>query len=664
MAIPRIILRLSLAALTTAAAETRVRVEGMRHKTENQVLELMGGRLTHVRSSPASAPLADDAAFLLRQILRKDGYADAGVDWKISGRDEIVLRVTEGGRRSLGKVTVTGVPKQDAAKFARLYARPAEKDRPLGSGAPPFREEDVATGLSFLRQEFNARGYWAAEVDVAARANNQTTGAVDLTIKADPGVLYRIGRPTVTAGPGEGAALTLPAALPFAGQVATTANLNAMRLAVEETVASRGYPEAKIRMTRNLESGQFIPGFSIELGTRVRLKQIRLEGLERTQPARIARRLKRMAGQWYDEAAMNRRLREFLATGAFSSVRVETIPAGGDSINATLHFDEARAREVGLAAGFGSYQGFITRANFTDRNLSGKLLGFNAGIELGSRGMLGEVSVTDPWFLGSEVAVTARTYALIYGREGYLTYESGIEGKAVWKIGDHYTLDLLAGYSLVNLTADGLPVSELGETVYSHPRLRISQTLDYRDNPVLPKHGWHLECPLQIGAAVGDLPSSYFMTGLTGGWYHQINRDYQIGIGGACAWLIPGGDGGDLPIDLRLFNGGARSVRSFPERELGPAVHGYPTGGEAMWHANAELIRGIAGSLKAVTFLDAGSLAGTDADIASSPLELAAGLGLRLDLPIGPVRLEYGYNLTRDPGEPAGTLHFAIGCAF
>ncbi len=51
-------------------------------------------------------------------------------------------------------------------------------------------------------------------------------------------------------------------------------------------------------------------------------------------------------------------------------------------------------------------------------------------------------------------------------------------------------------------------------------------------------------------------------------------------------------------------------------------------------------------------------------DILAADLELAAGLGIRLDLPIGPVRFEYGYNLTRDPGEPAGAFHFAIGAAF
>ena len=169
---------------------------------------------------------------------------------------------------------------------------------------------------------------------------------------------------------------------------------------------------------------------------------------------------------------------------------------------------------------------------------------------------------------------------------------------------------------------------------------------------------------MEIGAAAGDLSTTYAKAGLTGGWYHKINADYQLGLGGEWAIIVPSGDGEDLPIDLRLFNGGSRSVRSFPERELGPAINGYPTGGETMWNASAELIRGFGGNLKAIAFLDAGSLSRHFDEPGSSELELAAGLGLRYDLPIGPIRLEYGYNLSQDPGEPVGTLHFAIGVAF
>jgi outer membrane protein assembly factor BamA len=451
---------------------------------------------------------------------------------------------------------------------------------------------------------------------------------------------------------------------PYVGKAATTGNLNAMRLAVEELFVSSGYPDAKISMGRTLAASRFVPEFTIDLGNRVRLNRIEIEGLVQTNPKRIEARLKPLEGGWYDEAAMNKRLRDFLATGAFSSARLETREVEGGRIDATLHLEEARAKEISLAAGFDSYLGALLRTTYTDRNLMGQLIGFSTGFEFSSRGVLGETRVTDPWFMGTDVAASARVYALVYGREGYTSLETGLEGTGTWEFGDHYKVEALAGFSFVNLNEDGLPASELGETVYGQPRLRVTQTLDYRDSAVLPRSGWHLAAPLEIGSAMGDLSTSYVRAELSGAWYHTFENEYQIVLGGAYGVLMPSGEGEDLPINLRLFNGGAHSVRSFPERELGPAVDDYPTGGEGMWHANAELIRKLTASLKAVCFVDAGSLSREFDQLGFGGVELAIGLGLRLDLPIGPVRLEYGYNLTRDPGDPVGTLHFAIGVAF
>ena len=89
----RVIFWLGAAVLTTAA-ETRVRITGMSAKCEPQMLAMMGGRLTHIKASPATPPLADDAAFILRQLLENDGYTGATVDWKIRGRDELELVVS------------------------------------------------------------------------------------------------------------------------------------------------------------------------------------------------------------------------------------------------------------------------------------------------------------------------------------------------------------------------------------------------------------------------------------------------------------------------------------------------------------------------------------------------------------------------------------------
>ena len=104
--------------------------------------------------------------------------------------------------------------------------------------------------------------------------------------------------------------------------------------------------------------------------------------------------------------------------------------------------------------------------------------------------------------------------------------------------------------------------------------------------------------------------------------------------------------------------------RDAPPVRLGPSFDGYPVGGESRWNANFELIRSISKTFGVVAFVDAGSLGRDAGDLTSAEVELADGLCLRLELPVGPVRLEYGHNLTQDRGEPSGTFHFAIGAAF
>ena len=63
----RTILSILVTALA-AAGQTEVRITGMESKSEGAVISLMGERLAHVRSDPASASRANDSAFLLRQI--------------------------------------------------------------------------------------------------------------------------------------------------------------------------------------------------------------------------------------------------------------------------------------------------------------------------------------------------------------------------------------------------------------------------------------------------------------------------------------------------------------------------------------------------------------------------------------------------------------------
>ncbi|MBC7981211.1 MAG: BamA/TamA family outer membrane protein [Armatimonadetes bacterium] len=642
-------------------AETMIKIHGLESKSRNQVMQLMGDRLVYVREKPASASRANDAAFLVEQILENNGYSDVEVRSRVLGPDQILLTIKEGRRLSLGEVKIEG--DGDHERLAKLYALPAEKSSPLGAGSAPFREEDVGTGLKYLKQELQAEGYWNAEVNLRSQDISES-GAVNVVIIVDQGARFKIGRATVKSDDGRGLKRVATTAAPFIGQWATTEQVNSLRAAVTEAFISRGYPDAKMVIGRRLVGATYFPEVDINLGVRVKLLDVDTVGLVRTDPNRVKEIMKPLEGDWYDQAAMNEKVKDFLATGAFSSVRIETKLVANKRINATLHMEEARAKEVSLGIGAGSFNGPLLRAGYIDRNFMGDLKGFSAGLEVSGRGLLGEVKLTDPWWLGSEVLSTLRLYSLIRGFDGYQTTETGLESKWVWDVTEHYKMDFMLGYSYVDVEADGLPGGLLGETSYGHARMAFTQSWDYRDSPILPKSGWHVSVPIQFGAALGDETSTYTKFEIDGGWYHPLGKTYQLGIGGFAKWVVPSGDIQDLPVDLRVFNGGARSVRSYPERELGPTSGGDPYGGEFSWAVNTELSRSVTNSVAAVAFVDAGAVTGSYTGSREGGLELAAGLGVRFDLPIGPVRLEYGHNLTKDGSEPVGTWHFAIGATF
>jgi outer membrane protein insertion porin family len=640
---------------------TRVEIEGVDPLKRNQILAAIGGRFELVRSQPAAPSRADDAAFMLSNLLRREGYAHATVDWRIVSAKHIVLSVNEGSRSSLRRVTLLGVDSDVATRLSKLYASVAARDRPFGLGPPPYREEDADESLGLIRQDLQADGYWEADVQQDPPSFDHTQ--VDITVRVRLGPRHVIGSPTIT-GDARMAPLVREASSKFSGRPATTKHINALRLALVAKVSAQGYARAEILMGWHIANGIFHPDISITTGERVKLRHLTLQGLEKTNPDRVLVRLHDLQDDWYDEKAAHQRINLMLATGAFSSARIDTTDAGSNLIDATLHLQEGKAREVTVALGGDSYYGPVGRVTYTDRNWLGELYGLSTGFEASARGLFGDIKISDPWIHGSDVSGHLRGSALLFDRDGYLKYETGIEAGIDWKPTDHYKLELRATLSGAKVEADGLPDSEIGMSLYAQPRIRLTQKIDHRETRVLPKQGWHIEAPTELGSATGTEIVPYLSQELSGGWYHPLGRRWHIGLGGEVGVLFPLGDSADFPIDMRYFNGGPRSVRSFPERELGPSANGYPVGGESIWNTSIELSRILTGSLHAVGFLDTGGLGRNTSDLFTSDVEVAAGLGLRFDLPIGPARLEYGYNLTRNTDEPAGTLHFAIGTAF
>ncbi len=119
-------------------------------------------------------------------------------------------------------------------------------------------------------------------------------------------------------------------------------------------------------------------------------------------------------------------------------------------------------------------------------------------------------------------------------------------------------------------------------------------------------------------------------------------------------------------LDSRFTAGGPFSVRGFEPGSLGifTTPEGLVIGGRSVAILNQELRFPIWRQLRGGAFLDVGNVFAEPGDLDASDLRATAGLGLRLELPFGVFRGDYGWILDREEGEPTGRFHFAFGQAF
>jgi len=128
-----------------------------------------------------------------------------------------------------------------------------------------------------------------------------------------------------------------------------------------------------------------------------------------------------------------------------------------------------------------------------------------------------------------------------------------------------------------------------------------------------------------------------------------------------------------VPFYKLYFLGGATNLRGWGRYEVAPLSEGgTPIGGQSFANFAAEVRVPIWRSLSAVLFADAGNVWTSPWDINLNDLRYDVGPGLRYNTPVGPLRVDFGYQLNPIPGlmidgkpeDRRFRIHFSIGQAF
>jgi outer membrane protein assembly factor BamA len=149
-------------------------------------------------------------------------------------------------------------------------------------------------------------------------------------------------------------------------------------------------------------------------------------------------------------------------------------------------------------------------------------------------------------------------------------------------------------------------------------------------------------------------------------WVWTILGRVRVVASGRIGAIQPLPDTDVIPLQERFFLGGESTIRSFGQDEAGPTQNGDPIGGEAFVIFNLELRVPllVLDDLHGAVFFDTGCLTEEVEDIGGGQWDFGIGPGIRYNTPVGPVRLDVGFNPDRGPEDDLFAVHFSIGYPF
>ncbi len=324
-------------------------------------------------------------------------------------------------------------------------------------------------------------------------------------------------------------------------------------------------------------------------------------------------------------------------------------------------------RMITLEASVGSFTDdwLVARAGIRHRNLFG-------GGRGGSLNLLTSTHLTEAvgsaWWPGL-VLPRSRTNLDLSGaiedEDSYRLETVSTELSTLFQVGASTSLKVGVTLSQGNLTNRSADADDFDDEVGLLTALGATWYRDTSDHPLDPHRGSRLTLTSEWSPPGAWTDTPFASLRVFGSRYLPLGGGtLAIRLDGGVADAL--GDSDDLRADRRFYAGGVSSMRGYRRRELGPTDSaGTAVGGEARLLAGIELRQPLVGRLGAALFVDTGQVWSSLRDAHLGDLAVAPGLGILVDTPIGPIRLDLARTITSDTRrDRRWLLSFGIGHPF
>ena len=604
----------------------------------------------------------------MKDHYESEGYFEVQITPDIEkfpdGDVKVVFTINEGRQMKIEQIVIRG---NRGLTDKQIKNAMATQERQYYILRGTVQRQKLDEDVDRILQLYNDHGYIQARVESHDVTVDREKARVTINVVVVEGSQHRVASVSFT-----GVALLPESEVRRqvklkAGDVFSRSLLRDSVKAIEDLYSNIGRASAEVNPKLDmLPENQIAIVFELNEGPTVYVERINVVGNVRSQDKILRRELQMAEGEIFTLQKMQRSKQRLTNLGYFEKVEVNTAP-GSDKTKIVVNVDVTE-RPTGLfsiGGGFSSADGAIGTVDLSQNNFLGR--GWVAGIKIraGANVQQGQVSFTEPWLFDRPLSAG---FDLFSTRRQFVEYDYNTIGGGLrlshpfeefwrWHLGYRLTNDEIL--HLRNPT-DSFLANEAGSLVTSLVSSAI--TRDSRDSIQTPSKGGQIS----IGTEVAGLGGDHHFTKATA----MATYFKPIWLGHILSGRIEGGYGfgfGDerLPVFERFYLGGPNSIRSFKIRQISPKDEsGTRIGGTSEALGNLEYIVPLPFDLRVAAFFDVGNVYGFKTKFDLTDLREAAGAGVRWVSPFGPVRVDYGFNLDKRPGEKSGNFHFSVGSPF
>jgi len=654
---------------------------------------------------------------------RKNKYPDATVAWELkpdekTGSADLLLKVNEGEKLRVKKIRFEGERLSSDSFWRRMIPNifPSKKSTDryeprdlrkvmqqkktwwitpwFGAYKPEMKETDLAA----LRKFYQDRGFLDVKVD-GPELQPLGDGKLELVYRVHEGVKYQVGLIDFDGN-------TLYEAAELGKQVKLQPGTIASRAAIDDAASSvnryygnRGYIRNDVQpvIKTDPETRTASIRFSVREGEPANINEIDIRGNEKTRDEVMRRELAVYPGELYHQEKVETSESRLKNLGYFETVNSSYTPAAAtNTYDLAFKVKEKSMGSFLIGAGFSSVDSLVGFAELSHGNFDinrwppvGDGQKMKVRVQAGTKRSDLEVSFIEPWFMDRKLALGQDLYYrnASYYSDDFDLQTLGSKTSLTKPIFNPFTRGSVS-YSLEQFTVDNISAPRARTVTNSaaippttntysdaavwadegaHLKSTVGTSLsrDTRDQFYIPTRGNYSSVGAELAGFGGDQET--YMLEAKSSQFWTVLDDHVFNLKGEVQTIDSWGNDG-VPIYDRLFLGGPRTIRGFAYRDVSPRDennHDEPMGGLSSWYATAEYTVPLWSKIRGAMFYDIGAVSESSFDIAAD-INSSYGVGVRIDLPMFPVRLDYAIPQITDENNTGATgrFSFLLGYSF